>query len=422
MLAIVLKDIEPESARNLLDEELEQLSADTEKIVFKTADEVLSDDMSDFRCILAMSKDVAETLVNKRGTVNELRGMHNSDTSCPVIVTYGPSALIRSGYRESPYYPAFREDLQRSIDVACVTKASYSCVMAEVSDEKLVNAIKDMQSKIASDDIEELEDWPHITVLYGLHTADPQEVAYVVEGSREMLATCGMLSLFETDNFDVLKIDVQSEDLNLMHAALKELPHTLTHDKYSPHITIAYLRKGTGKAYLTDDFMDGFAHTVKLDTLIFSTPDKEKSAIELVSGDVEKRYDDALFVNDILKVEDDEDEDFTFVLTPILVPESVDRQGDIIDAEVIEVAAHDYMEHSQRPGFMHKQMLGRVDAVMVESFIARQSMKFGTKRVKKGTWIGGWRVYNPTLRQMIRDGDLNGVSIGGKAITDDVNT
>ena len=109
----------------------------------------------------------------------------------------------------------------------------------------------------------------------------------------------------------------------------------------------------------------------------------------------------------------EEHPDYTFILGPVLVPEKVDRQGDVISADVIEKAAHDYMEDSQRPGLMHQLMLGTRDARVVESFIARTNMKMGGRTIKKGTWMVAMRVYNEELRKMIRAGKFTGFSIGG---------
>lgn len=109
----------------------------------------------------------------------------------------------------------------------------------------------------------------------------------------------------------------------------------------------------------------------------------------------------------------EENEPFGFVLSPILEPEVVDLQGDIVSIEEIEKAAHGYMEDSQQGGFMHTEPLDQTDVVLVESYLARSDTEIAGVSVRKGTWIGGWRVYNKTLRKMIREGHITGVSIGG---------
>lgn len=115
---------------------------------------------------------------------------------------------------------------------------------------------------------------------------------------------------------------------------------------------------------------------------------------------------------EFLKTE--EHPDYTFVLGPVLVPEVIDKQGDIISEDEIELAAHDYMEDSQQPGLMHQLMLKRRDAQVVESYILRSPVKVGKRSIAKGTWMVAMRVYNDRLRKLVREGQLKGYSIGGR--------
>ena len=110
---------------------------------------------------------------------------------------------------------------------------------------------------------------------------------------------------------------------------------------------------------------------------------------------------------------DDSAKDYTFVYGPVLVPEVVDKQNDIISADEIEAAAHRFMEGPQAPGLMHTAVLGKRDAMVVESHVTRYKLTFGKTEVPVGSWMVGMRVYSPKLRKMIRDGKLKGYSIGG---------
>jgi len=104
-------------------------------------------------------------------------------------------------------------------------------------------------------------------------------------------------------------------------------------------------------------------------------------------------------------------EDAGFILAAVLVPDEIDLQGDVISAEEIERAAYDYMEASQRGGYMHKQVLQ--DVVLVESTILRAETMINGVPLAKGTWLVGFRVYNEELRELIKDGTITGLSIGG---------
>lgn len=143
---------------------------------------------------------------------------------------------------------------------------------------------------------------------------------------------------------------------------------------------------------------------------------------EVLKGDLEETEEvekdegtevehDFLSVHRFAKVADDED--FTFILGPVLVPEEVDKQGEIISAEEIEQAAHSFIEDNGTAGLVHKVMLKRREAVVVESYIERGNRKVNGQTIKKGTWMLGMRVYDNDIRKMILDGDLKGYSIGG---------
>lgn len=94
-----------------------------------------------------------------------------------------------------------------------------------------------------------LEVEPHVTLLYGLHdgvTAD--QVKKIV--NRFPYGKCRFYnaSLFEND-YDVLKFRVEGLNLHTSNKMLKELPHTSTFPNYQPHLTVGYLKQGTGKKY-----------------------------------------------------------------------------------------------------------------------------------------------------------------------------
>lgn len=96
-----------------------------------------------------------------------------------------------------------------------------------------------------------LEDEPHTTLLYGLHegvsNVDVDETL-----SRYTYYTCKIHnpSLFENEKYDVLKFEVEGDNLHETNADLKKFPHTTSFPDYNPHLTIAYLKKGEGRKYV----------------------------------------------------------------------------------------------------------------------------------------------------------------------------
>ena len=94
------------------------------------------------------------------------------------------------------------------------------------------------------------KDVPHITVKYGLHTQDPKPVASVLKGSRPVRFKLGRTSLFspEGKEYDVVKVDVESPDLQRLNAKLRAaLKATDTFPTYKPHVTVAYVKRGLGQ-------------------------------------------------------------------------------------------------------------------------------------------------------------------------------
>jgi 2'-5' RNA ligase len=59
------------------------------------------------------------------------------------------------------------------------------------------------------------------------------------------------MSLFENDEYDVLKFNVISNDLAKLNKLMKgNFEYTSNYPNYIPHLTIAYLKKGEGKKYI----------------------------------------------------------------------------------------------------------------------------------------------------------------------------
>lgn len=99
---------------------------------------------------------------------------------------------------------------------------------------------------------------PHVTILYGFHenvdqdkmleTLDLEAVNFI-----DAKIKIGKISLFENPEFDVVKMEVESNECFLLNDMLSSFPHDKLHDGYNPHLTIAYVKKGSGKKYLGID-------------------------------------------------------------------------------------------------------------------------------------------------------------------------
>jgi len=101
------------------------------------------------------------------------------------------------------------------------------------------------------DDSFGLEDEPHTTLLFGLHDGlKTSEVKKILD--KYTFDSCKLHnpSLFNNEKYDVLKFDVEGENLHKVNKELKKFPYTSDYPNYHPHLTIGYLKKGTGKKYV----------------------------------------------------------------------------------------------------------------------------------------------------------------------------
>lgn len=125
------------------------------------------------------------------------------------------------------------------------------------------------------------EDEPHITILYGLHTADPKPVEKLLHGEKSFQVTLGKLSLFTTnDKFDVLKIDAEGKGLHYLYKLFSNnLKATETYPRYIPHVTIAYVKKGKANHFVGSKVFQG--ETFDADALVFSSKNGKKTTLAI---------------------------------------------------------------------------------------------------------------------------------------------
>jgi hypothetical protein len=88
-----------------------------------------------------------------------------------------------------------------------------------------------------------------------------------------------------------------------------------------------------------------------------------------------------------------------------------DSQGDVISPEEIEKACHAYMAESRRANVQHAGDDAGAD--LIENWIAPQDVTLGGRRITKGSWLQGWHVRDPLLKQQIAAGEITGFSIEG---------
>ena len=142
------------------------------------------------------------------------------------------------------------------IKVANDAKRDFSCVMV-VAPKDIADQVRALSALIPDEDIFPGEKYGreekvHATALYGLHTQNPEDVRKILEDFGPIMATIGPLSLFSKadKDYDVLKFDIESSQLNALHEKLKaQLENTESFPDFHPHLTVTYLKKGCGKKY-----------------------------------------------------------------------------------------------------------------------------------------------------------------------------
>lgn len=177
--------------------------------------------------------------------------------------------MIRSILRETLKKYALNEKEDR--------KYEYSGVLAKLDIpfwDEVLEQIND--DELYDPDELGKEDETHCTVLYGIDDPnisadDIKELTKNVEPFPIYLSS---ISIFDNEEFDVLKFDVESDELHGLHNMIADnTPHEKLYPKYHPHVTIAYLKKGEGEKY-TKNLKKPIKLLVK--ELYFSSMDRTK--------------------------------------------------------------------------------------------------------------------------------------------------
>jgi hypothetical protein len=120
---------------------------------------------------------------------------------------------------------------------------------------------------------------PHVTLKYGLHTDDAEVVRNLIAGRGPITYTFGKTNYFTAGGYDVLYVEVFSEDLKRLNKIISEgTPVTDTHE-YTPHATVAYLKPGRAAAYAGDTSFLGQQHVAS--SVTFCSADGERTVLSV---------------------------------------------------------------------------------------------------------------------------------------------
>jgi 2'-5' RNA ligase len=147
--------------------------------------------------------------------------------------------------------------LKKFLFEATPYKYEYGCVMAEFP-AKASKAFVDFGKQVISDDMLYIDPNDttygrqkdmHVTIKFGL-TEDysQQQMQQFLAGTKPFYIMVKGMSLFENELFDVVKLDIEGEELRRLRAVFDKLPNEDAYkDVYHPHMTLAYVKPGLGK-------------------------------------------------------------------------------------------------------------------------------------------------------------------------------
>lgn len=130
----------------------------------------------------------------------------------------------------------------------------------------------------------------HITLKYGLHDEAPEAVKKLLADEGPITAKIGKTSIFPAkeassqrggEQYDVVKMDVDSPDLHRLNKKIAELPHTDTHPNYTPHVTLSYVKAGEGAKYAGKDIPGLTGQEIKFNEVRFSDKGQNHTKIPL---------------------------------------------------------------------------------------------------------------------------------------------
>lgn len=113
------------------------------------------------------------------------------------------------------------------------------------------------------------------------------------------------------------------------------------------------------------------------------------------------------------------DEDKRLVTGIVYAPSVVDSQGEFMEADAIEKAAHDFMINHRHTDLKHN-FVENDGVSVVESFVAKSDFLLDDAPIVKGTWLLTTKVSDDKLWSGIKKGEYKGYSMGGTGVREEV--
>lgn len=156
------------------------------------------------------------------------------------------------------------------------------CLMAVLTESDALPIIGWCDANVPAEELtgDGLEHEPHVTVAFGFNHDDGmlEDLQEMVSQTKPVSFALRSITRFDTNpEFDVLKVDVESQDLEDLHYQLREIfgkRLEVTFPDYHAHLTLAYLKKGSCKDLDGHDRFNG--HVYLLNSLVYSEPGSKR--------------------------------------------------------------------------------------------------------------------------------------------------
>ena len=151
------------------------------------------------------------------------------------------------------------------------------CLMAMIPEDSVNKFVDLAKSLISEKDLaaDGFETEPHVTILYGFApNFDPNLLSEEFRNFKSVNFSLGTISRFECPEYDVVKVEVKSLDCHVLNSKIRrdfKNYITTTHPSYNPHLTLAYVKKGT---CLNLDGINLKNMHFTVNSLLYSGPDR----------------------------------------------------------------------------------------------------------------------------------------------------
>lgn len=152
---------------------------------------------------------------------------------------------------------------------------SAGCLLVNFPLPDAVEVLKWVDENVPAEFIVTPEREIHVTVLYGVKPEVPvSEIQSFVESLPYVVLKLGKVSFFHQADQDVLKVEVESPQLQEIHQRLRKHlgEHNIEPSKYpyNPHLTLAYVKPNSVDTLDGVDRFNGYVYLLK--NMTYSEP------------------------------------------------------------------------------------------------------------------------------------------------------